>query len=129
MGTIQKVSFLTLRMLWLFIQRFLDVARAVETAFKYRDYFRKVNLLRLKSVSTLNIVFAGCHCRSHRIPEVVSLDIYCCLRLIISHTCTLVLRGHNELDEPAFTQPRMYEKIRTRKSVPQLYEDKLIVRH
>ena len=37
-------------------------------------------------------------------------------------------RGHNELDEPAFTQPQMYQKIRNRKSVPKLYEDKLIVR-
>lgn len=36
--------------------------------------------------------------------------------------------GHNELDEPAFTQPLMYEKIRSRSSVPKLYEDKLIVR-
>ncbi|KAF8314960.1 dehydrogenase E1 and transketolase domain-containing protein 1 [Clavulina sp. PMI_390] len=34
--------------------------------------------------------------------------------------------GHNELDEPAFTQPQMYHKIRSRKSVPVLYEDKLI---
>ncbi|KAH9959953.1 dehydrogenase E1 and transketolase domain-containing protein 1 [Russula dissimulans] len=34
--------------------------------------------------------------------------------------------GHNELDEPAFTQPSMYEKIRSRKSVPALYEEQLI---
>lgn len=34
--------------------------------------------------------------------------------------------GHNELDEPAFTQPLMYEKIRSRKSVPALYEERLI---
>ncbi|OAX34146.1 dehydrogenase E1 and transketolase domain-containing protein 1 [Rhizopogon vinicolor AM-OR11-026] len=34
--------------------------------------------------------------------------------------------GHNELDEPSFTQPLMYEKIRSRSSVPRLYEDKLI---
>ncbi|KAH8085477.1 dehydrogenase E1 and transketolase domain-containing protein 1 [Cristinia sonorae] len=34
--------------------------------------------------------------------------------------------GHNELDEPAFTQPLMYEKIRSRKSVPALYENQLI---
>jgi probable 2-oxoglutarate dehydrogenase E1 component DHKTD1 len=33
--------------------------------------------------------------------------------------------GHNELDEPAFTQPQMYEKIRNRISVPQMYENKL----
>ncbi|RUS30552.1 thiamine diphosphate-binding protein [Jimgerdemannia flammicorona] len=34
--------------------------------------------------------------------------------------------GHNELDEPAFTQPLMYRNIRARKSVPRLYEDKLL---
>ncbi|KAK4687422.1 putative 2-oxoglutarate dehydrogenase E1 component DHKTD1, partial [Tremellales sp. Uapishka_1] len=33
--------------------------------------------------------------------------------------------GHNELDEPAYTQPLMYEKIRSRKSVPAIYEEKL----
>ncbi|KAL4266844.1 alpha-ketoglutarate dehydrogenase family protein [Pleurotus pulmonarius] len=35
-------------------------------------------------------------------------------------------RWHNELDVPDFTSPLMYEKIRSRRSVPQLYEDKLI---
>ncbi|KAG8217006.1 thiamine diphosphate-binding protein [Butyriboletus roseoflavus] len=34
--------------------------------------------------------------------------------------------GHNELDEPAYTQPIMYQNIRSRRSVPQLYEDKLV---
>ncbi|OMJ17686.1 putative 2-oxoglutarate dehydrogenase E1 component DHKTD1, mitochondrial [Smittium culicis] len=34
--------------------------------------------------------------------------------------------GHNELDEPSFTQPLMYEVIRARKSVPKLYEEYLI---
>ncbi|KAI9199524.1 thiamine diphosphate-binding protein [Polychytrium aggregatum] len=34
--------------------------------------------------------------------------------------------GHNELDEPAFTQPIMYKNIRARKSVPILYEERLI---
>ncbi|KAI7906070.1 oxoglutarate dehydrogenase, E1 component [Cokeromyces recurvatus] len=34
--------------------------------------------------------------------------------------------GHNELDEPAFTQPIMYNNIRHRISVPKLYEKKLI---
>ncbi|PWA01136.1 hypothetical protein BB558_002789 [Smittium angustum] len=34
--------------------------------------------------------------------------------------------GHNELDEPSFTQPLMYQKIRSRKSVPKVYEEFLI---
>ena len=34
--------------------------------------------------------------------------------------------GHNELDEPAFTQPIMYKAIRGRRSVPSLYEDRLV---
>lgn len=38
-----------------------------------------------------------------------------------------ISRGHNELDEPAFTQPVMYEQIRSRQSVPTLYEEQLIV--
>ena len=35
--------------------------------------------------------------------------------------------GHNELDEPAFTQPLMYKNIRGRKSVPKAYEERLTV--
>jgi len=35
--------------------------------------------------------------------------------------------GHNELDEPAFTQPVMYKCIRSRQTSPQLYEKQLIV--
>ncbi|CAL1698812.1 unnamed protein product [Somion occarium] len=64
-----------------------DVARAVEVAFKYRNYFRK--------------------------DVIIDLIVY-------------RRWGHNELDEPAFTQPLMYEKIRSRRSVPSLYEEQLI---
>lgn len=39
----------------------------------------------------------------------------------------MFIRGHNELDEPAFTQPLMYEKIRSRQSPPTLYEAQLLV--
>ncbi|KAJ1561257.1 putative 2-oxoglutarate dehydrogenase E1 component DHKTD1, mitochondrial, partial [Nowakowskiella sp. JEL0078] len=35
--------------------------------------------------------------------------------------------GHNELDEPAFTQPNMYLNIRNRLSVPSLYEKELMI--
>lgn len=33
--------------------------------------------------------------------------------------------GHNELDEPAFTQPNMYENIRARTTIPTLYSKQL----
>ncbi|KAJ3197259.1 hypothetical protein HK101_005031 [Irineochytrium annulatum] len=33
--------------------------------------------------------------------------------------------GHNELDEPSFTQPLMYKTIRSRRTVPSLYEARL----
>ncbi|CAB1313384.1 unnamed protein product, partial [Coregonus sp. 'balchen'] len=34
--------------------------------------------------------------------------------------------GHNELDEPGFTNPAMYRIIRSRKSIPDSYADQLI---
>ncbi|XP_053572446.1 2-oxoadipate dehydrogenase complex component E1 [Bombina bombina] len=34
--------------------------------------------------------------------------------------------GHNELDEPTFTNPGMYKIIRARKSIPDVYADRLI---
>jgi 2-oxoglutarate dehydrogenase E1 component len=36
--------------------------------------------------------------------------------------------GHNEGDEPSFTQPLLYEKIRRKESVRKLYTDQLIAR-
>ena len=34
--------------------------------------------------------------------------------------------GHNEADEPAFTQPRMYDKIKKHPKVVQVYRDRLL---
>ncbi|XP_044746657.1 probable 2-oxoglutarate dehydrogenase E1 component DHKTD1, mitochondrial isoform X2 [Coccinella septempunctata] len=34
--------------------------------------------------------------------------------------------GHNELDDPSFTNPLMYKIIRSKKTVPDLYSEKLI---
>jgi 2-oxoglutarate dehydrogenase E1 component len=34
--------------------------------------------------------------------------------------------GHNELDQPSFTQPLMYERVKTRRNVLDIYEDQLI---
>jgi 2-oxoglutarate dehydrogenase E1 component len=45
----------------------------------------------------------------------VVIDMYCYRR-----------RGHNEADEPAFTQPRLYEQIRKRQGVRRGYLDHLV---
>jgi 2-oxoglutarate dehydrogenase complex dehydrogenase (E1) component-like enzyme len=34
--------------------------------------------------------------------------------------------GHNEIDEPMFTQPLMYKKIRTHKNSHQRYVERLL---
>ena len=45
----------------------------------------------------------------------VVIDMFCYRRF-----------GHNEGDEPAFTQPVMYKKIRTHKTTLQIYTEKLV---
>ena len=35
--------------------------------------------------------------------------------------------GHNELDDPSFTQPLMYSIIKNRKSIPDTYKEQLVV--
>ena len=37
-------------------------------------------------------------------------------------------RGHNEIDDPSFTQPVMYQVIENRQSVPDTYADSLVTR-
>lgn len=34
--------------------------------------------------------------------------------------------GHNEQDQPSFTQPMMYQKINQHKNIYQLYSDRLV---
>lgn len=36
-------------------------------------------------------------------------------------------RGHNELDDPLMTQPKMYERIKETITVANKYRDKLMV--
>lgn len=35
--------------------------------------------------------------------------------------------GHNEIDDPTFTNPIMYQEIHSRRSIPDLYSDRLVV--
>nr|WP_237729259.1 2-oxoglutarate dehydrogenase E1 component [Schlesneria paludicola] len=51
----------------------------------------------------------------HQFHSDVVIDMYC-----------YRLRGHNENDDPSFTQPLMYREIRSRKKVGQSYLDKLL---
>ncbi len=53
-----------------------------------------------------------------RFREDVVIDLVCYRR-----------HGHNEGDEPSFTQPALYEKIRRRESVRKLYTDHLLALH
>ena len=46
----------------------------------------------------------------------VVIDMFCYRR-----------HGHNEGDEPAFTQPLMYEKIKNRISIRELYTEQLVM--
>ena len=36
--------------------------------------------------------------------------------------------GHNELDDPSFTQPIMYNVIRSRRSIPDMYAEQIKVK-
>lgn len=47
--------------------------------------------------------------------------------MLVNLTAREIFRGHNELDEPAFTQPLMYKNIRNRRSVPEMYEERIVV--
>jgi 2-oxoglutarate dehydrogenase E1 component len=64
---------------------------------------------------------AAVHCMKlamayrQRFGDDVVIDLVCYRR-----------HGHNEGDEPAFTQPRLYAKIRKRPSVRKLYADHLV---
>lgn len=45
--------------------------------------------------------------------------------IIIDMICYRLF-GHNEMDEPAFTQPQMYERIRGKRRISEIYSAKLI---
>ncbi len=63
------------------------------------------------------VVFAAKVAMEYRMTfhKPVVVDMFCYRRF-----------GHNEGDEPAFTQPLMYKEIRAHKTTVQLYSDKLI---
>ncbi|KAJ2521864.1 hypothetical protein H4217_001113 [Coemansia sp. RSA 1939] len=45
---------------------------------------------------------------------------------VVIDVWTFRKRGHNEIDEPSFTQPAMYKAINARKSIPAVFEEKLV---
>ena len=46
--------------------------------------------------------------------------------LSLKNFFSVTTRGHNELDDPTFTNPEMYDVIHQRESVPDLYKKKLV---
>lgn len=66
-------------------------------------------------------------------PEAVAQVVQLAMDFRLKYRCDVVIdmycyrrRGHNEGDEPAFTQPVMYRAIRKRKSVREGYLDHLL---
>ncbi|KAI9505841.1 hypothetical protein GGI25_001249 [Coemansia spiralis] len=45
---------------------------------------------------------------------------------VIIDVWTFRKRGHNEMDEPSFTQPKMYNAINSRNSIPAMFENRLV---
>jgi 2-oxoglutarate dehydrogenase E1 component len=53
--------------------------------------------------------------------------MYCILFfLLLCRSPACRKHGHNEIDEPMFTQPLMYKKIRTHKNSHQRYVERLL---
>lgn len=65
---------------------------------------------------------------SNRVPEHkhdTKLDAYChCLWTNLHLLCRKY--GHNEIDEPMFTQPLMYKAIRQHKNAHQRYVEEML---
>lgn len=66
-------------------------------------------------------------------PEGCVLATYLAIEIRQKFKCDVFIHlngyrkyGHNEGDEPAYTQPLLYQKIRAKKSIRELYRDELI---
>jgi len=102
------------------LRTIIDVARAMDIAFRYRNYFRKVSRHRCGLAEAKRLCRISSWIFWYTDDGELLHD-----RLFSANSGTS--RGHNELDLPGITQPIMYEKIAQRKSVPELYEQKLLV--
>lgn len=65
----------------------------------------------------INRILTECNCCSRQcFGEDVLVDMWCFRRW-----------GHNEMDDPTFTNPVMYREIQSREAVPDLYAKRLVV--
>jgi probable 2-oxoglutarate dehydrogenase E1 component DHKTD1 len=100
----------------------VEVARVMDVAFKYRNFFRKVSLSGVRcAITKLKSPFQDI------IVDLITYRRWYGYSSKGSDQYLTNHRGHNELDEPSFTQPLMYQEIRQRESVPKRYEENLIV--
>lgn len=100
------------------------VMHVCNVAADWRSTFHKVSV----NDEIVNLHFASIYLwltfEDHR-QLLINVSFYLFQDVVIDLVCYR-RNGHNEIDEPMFTQPLMYTRIRKLKPVIELYGDKLI---